>query len=130
MPIKWIVTGTNEERSGSVHICSPLAFNLMSGLEQRCVGTHPAPCVSLCDSQGFSILFLCLPLRTPTISLEHCMVSMQKHKASWLDQSEFLSFSVLPTSHLATICLPLAFCILRIGVPHTDSMVPIPLSEH
>lgn len=48
---------------------SPIAFNLVSGMEQRCVGTHLAPGVPL--SQSFSILFLCLPMRTLTIPLDH-----------------------------------------------------------
>lgn len=48
---------------------SPIAFNLVSGMEQRCEGTHLAPGVPL--SQSFSILFLCLPMRMLTIPLYH-----------------------------------------------------------
>lgn len=41
-----------------------------------------------------------------------------------------MTFSVLPASHLATVTLPLALCILGTEVPSTDSMVPIQPSEH
>lgn len=123
---RWIGTGPWEEGSGSVHICCELtsSFSLVSGMKQRYAGTHLAPGVPLCESQGFSILFLCLPMRMLTIALGHLWF----HRFSWWDQSAFLSFSMLPISQPDNFALG-SMHLGNWGPKHW-LVVPIQLSEH